>query len=364
MTLSEFAKFGVMDHRSQFLQLGLYGPVLITGASLAFKAFKNPEIVKKQILNAKQLVVKSFSRQEKESDGDFQKRLIKNVLKVVAALSILAAAGALPFILLPASFALPAALIAIGSSALVLKNGGKWKNQIVAAYTPQAGETAQEAKRRILKNILIGLAVAGLLVAFGVLGSSWISMLMSGGIWGFTSVIPQTPITLFLEYGALGLLHFALAIKKAMHGDKAEALYHLANGVLSFVFPAFYVFYSGGELRLHHSFLGLLMQLAPFPGLRFFGAMVALDSSLYMFSDARGFFKGQIFESADFMNIVVDHLSAFVLVLTATSVIYQLVKEFLFSKDVDLRCGNSSTEMTSLSDKGTSSKRLPSSSLS
>lgn len=336
--LENFARFGVMANQGLFLTLGLLGPVAVTCAALGTKIYQNPGVVTKKLQSAKQA---------------FSNASIKKIVFVIAAISL---AGAFPFILLPATFAIPAALIAIGSVALLLKNGQKWTHQVKAAFTPQANETTSQARKRILKNVVIGIGLASLTIAFAVLGAQWIAAFTTGSIWGFASIIPQTKLTLFLEYGALGLFHFYKAYNAK---SKGEAAFHIGSGILSFVFPIYYCFFSpASEIRLHHSFLGLLFQLVPIPALQAFGALVTFDSSLYLFSSMRGFMDSGVFRSADFMNIVVNNLGSFVQVLTAASVVYVLAKEFFFTdhnRTVDLRCGKSETELRSLNERSISS---------
>lgn len=313
---NNFAKYGVMTHQGLFLALGLALPAVATCAALA---------------------------------SNKTTRVKKIALTALTALSLTAV------ILLPPTYIIPVALIAIGSVAILLKNGKKWAHQITAAFTPQAHETTVEARKRILKNSAIAIGIISLSIALAVLGVHWIVGLASGSIWGFTSIIPQTKLTLFLEYGMLGLLHFYKAFKAK---SKSEAAFHIVSAILSFVFPTFYSFFSpASEIRLHHSFLGLLLQLVPIPALQTFGSMITLDSSLYFFSSVRGFIDNGVFRSADFMNIVVDHLGSFVQVLTTASVFY------VVNKTVDFRWGKSETEVRSDSERGLNLNDAPSAAL-
>ncbi|CUI17710.1 putative membrane protein [Candidatus Protochlamydia naegleriophila] len=75
----------------------------------------------------------------------------------------------------------------------------------------------------------------------------------------------------------------------------------------------------GTEVRWHHSGYGLLMMLAPFRSVEFFGTLMTLDSSLYWFTHRRFDY--------DFANIFVENFSHFTIQMVALSSL-----QLIFSK--------------------------------
>lgn len=71
------------------------------------------------------------------------------------------------------------------------------------------------------------------------------------------------------------------------------------------------MFFLGAEVRWHHSGYGLLMMLAPFRSVEFFGTLVTLDSSLYWLSHRQSDY--------DFANIFVENVSRFIVQMVALS---------------------------------------------
>ena len=66
---------------------------------------------------------------------------------------------------------------------------------------------------------------------------------------------------------------------------------------MGFAFPI-YRLHNDPDLRIHHDFLGLLIQLAPLRSIKLIGAAFTIDSPLYFINEFRYY---------DFANIIVDH---------------------------------------------------------
>lgn len=80
------------------------------------------------------------------------------------------------------------------------------------------------------------------------------------------------------------------------------------------------MFLLGAEVRWHHSGYGLLMMLAPFRSVEFFGTLMTLDSSLYWIAHRA--------LDYDFANIFVENFSHFIIQMVALSTL-----QLLFSKN-------------------------------
>ena len=239
----------------------------------------------------------------------------------------------LPFVVLPMSFAIPIALSIIFFSADLVINAKRYSEEIPAkwikaktfikeSFTPRPDETPHAATIRIARNIAIATvgAAAIITVAFAlqhmIAGALAAKAAGSFSIWELQNFLPgQTVFMVFLEYGILGLAHGALAIKKFKEGKNIEALFHLVNCILGFYFPTYYFLHStlGSPMRIHHSFLGLLISLAPFKTLKVYGALTTVDSFAYAFFLHRGHWEYNRrldfwrWSSSDFQNLVLDH---------------------------------------------------------
>ncbi len=159
----------------------------------------------------------------------------------------------------------------------------------------------------IIKTVVIAIVSATLLA----IGAYFvIPMALHGFSWSLFQYLPfQTPAVVFAEYGAVGALHVGMACYKWKKGDKMGALFHLFAGALSFAFPAFYLH---NDMRLHHSFFGLLMMAAPSRPVQFLGSAITLDSALYALAPLRGYshinaLGVKTFRQYDFINSILDN---------------------------------------------------------
>lgn len=311
--------------RAIIFPLAVALPIAIEAGICLHQIIKNPEEIKGKILKAKFFLIDSFSRREGagESVNDFYKRAVKNGVLALGCLALVGSAAALPFIFLPLSFAPSVAMLAaygMGKLLLICYQGKplEWKESLVDSFTRRTDESESAARSRILKNtakaFVSGVCIVATIVlsfyAFGLIEK--IVSLAAISPWKIPEILPsQTTFVVFLEYALVGVLHACLAVKAALKREKGLACYHLINTFLSFLFPLHY-FYQAEPFRLHHSFTGLLLQLMPFRGVKALGALITLDSGWYYLFPERN--------SVDFMNIFIEHYSAFITILTATSI--------------------------------------------
>jgi hypothetical protein len=349
---NSFAESFVWRQRNLILPVALYAPLAYEVGKIAYKAIKNPEAISEKAREFKKVLIDSCTARDGESPEEFRKRLIINVLKVLGGALLLASACAFPLLFLPAGFALPVALIAVGLSILLIKNGERIaksipeiKSALIDAFTRRKGETEEAAQGRIATNVGKALLAALAITAIALVAAYLIPFIvqtlaaMSLSPWNILSALPgQSTLVVFLEYAAVGAMHLILAARAFYRKEWATGAMHLLNGILSFVFPLQDLLVNGASnVRLHHSFTGLLLQLMPLDALKIFGGMITFDSSLYWFSPFRGYLdpykpsKNKLVQF-DFMDIFIENWQALVATLTAASVVQVLADDF-FSDD-------------------------------
>lgn len=175
-------------------------------------------------------------------------------------------------------------------------------------------------------------------------------------LWDFGSsrLPPQPRALVFVEYLVLALAH-GLWVLRSLHksDDFFVCLtrvcrfgFHIVCAIWSVVLPICYWLMANQELRLHHSFTGLLLQAVPLPPLQIFASLMTVDSSLYLLGSKPGHWVSSLsnvttvldlpigqpglqtlvgkvptsvventvlhdrphFQGYDFMNIIADHL--------------------------------------------------------
>jgi len=312
------------------------------------KCIDHPEIVNQRITQAKRWAFSSFTAKPGETQEAFRSRLVKNVLKTTAVLALFGCAAALPFVFLPLFLAIPLAFIGVYGVFFVLQNAPKIPQKLhqvqetlsrAFSLSPQGAETVDEAHLRVLKNmgkaIVAAAAIAALIFCsyhLVLLGIAITASLQAGNFAAWQLLPSQTPLVVFLEYAFVGVLHFLRAAYSFSQGNTAQGVVHLIAGVFSLIFPFKYLFFDSINIpRLHHSFTGLLLMLAPWRSVQMLGAMIAFDSFLYFFAARRGYWNPK-HHSYDFMNTVMKNLGLLTCALTALS-FFQLVTCAFFKKD-------------------------------
>lgn len=264
-------------------------PLAIEGAILAKNIFNNPFFPIEKAKELKERLIQAFTPQKEETQSQAILRISRNVFLLIAFLAISATALYLSIQFLPLAAAIPVALTTIFYAGKAIANAPDFFKQ----FSIQPGEDPQEAKKRIAKLIIKVVIVATLGLAALALGAYVVYPILTVGFNWSVSLPFQTKPVVFAEYAFVGLVHLGLAIHSYIKGDKKNGLFHLFAAALSIIFP---LYYWNHEMRLHHSFLGLILMALPFRSMKFIGTAITFDSSLYMFSPHRGNF--------DFMNIL------------------------------------------------------------
>lgn len=272
-------------------------PAAITAIEGIGKAIYHFNDIKQSIGKARKFVVDAFTQRKDETSKQAFKRIAKNVVITLAFFTAVAGIGVAAGIFFPPMMAIPLTLtlgIFLGKAILS-------KEQIIDAFTKRAEETNRQAAKRIGINIAITLLGLTLAIMLGVSlptisqqMDEMIGTLSKGKIW-ITATGPKAIVV--GEYFSLGIAHLMIGLRKFQKGEKWEGFYHCINAFLGFAFPI-YRLHNDPDLRIHHDFLGLLIQLAPLRSIKLIGAAFTIDSPLYFINEFRYY---------DFANIIVDH---------------------------------------------------------
>jgi hypothetical protein len=312
-TINNLAKYGMWDYKNIIAPLAAGLPLAVETAIFAKNIYQKPHIIKEKWQSLKDKVIESFTVHKGEERRDTIWRISKNSLLLLSCLSLMAAAAYGSVVLLPIGVSITTAITAIFLIGKLFLNAKEYKKQIVDAFTQKKDEDPVAAKHRIRRNIIKAIAIGVITVAAIGIGIHILSPMISHGFSWSVSLPLQTKGVVFAEYAAVGVLHGAIACYKWKKGNRSEALFHLFAAALSFIFPAFYW---NGNMRLHHSFYGLLLMAAPSRTLKMFGTMATFDSALYMLAPLRGYWGTTPwgtphFHEYDFINIVVDNVPLF-----------------------------------------------------
>lgn len=307
--ITNFAKSGVWDYKNIIIPAAVGIPLAVEGVILAKTIYQKPHVIKEKWGAAKKAIIQSFTIQPGESQKDGILRIAKNTFILLSCLALMATAAYFSIVLLPSALAITTALSTIFLIGKLFLNAKQYKKQLIAAFTAQEGEDPAAAKSRIRKNILKAIAITLISAATIGIGAYIIAPMIAHGFSWAVSLPLQTKGVVFAEYASVGLLHAGLACYKWKKGDRWGALFHVFAAALSFIFPAFYW---NTDMRLHHSFYGLLMMATPFRSLQFLGTVVSLDSALYILAPLRGYTSVDAlgftrFNQYDFINTIVDN---------------------------------------------------------
>lgn len=346
MSIKSFSESFVWKNQGVIIPITAIGvPLAIETGFFLKKVFQDPGIIKRKLIELKNDIYFAFHQRENESEQDFLKRRKRNIVISVIAAVCIAGAVACPFLILPTAFAIPAALsaaYAVGKLFLTIQRNPnlfrKVKEFVTDAFKQRENESLkdfqarrwQAIKRIALYSLIFATAVTAIVVA------PFISMSLShaSSVWAAADIIPfQTKGVVFAEYLLLGAMHAVQAARYWMKGDKARAAFHATGALASIYFPFFYMFTPGHGMRLHHSFIGLTLMLAPSAPVRTFGAFIALDSSLYAFADKRGGVNAcGKFKEHDYMNSIYADLPMVLQALVSLSLL-QKGLDFLSEDD-------------------------------
>jgi hypothetical protein len=312
-SISNFAKSGFWDYKNIIVPAAVTIPLALEGAILAKKIYQRPGLVKENLLSFKNKVIQSFTIQKGEDRKAEIKRIAKNSLLLLSCLSLMGAAIACSVIFLPGSLAITAAISSVFLIGKIFANYKTYKKQLIEAFQAKIGEDPEVTKKRIFKNKLKALALVIAGIATIAIASYIIIPMLNTGFTFAVHLPFQTKGVVFAEYALVGALHGVLTYKAWKKGDKKQALFHLFAAALSFIFPLHYL---NNDMRLHHSFYGLLMMALPSRPLRFLGSIITFDSLLYMIEPWRGYTTVVPLSSPknhqyDFINSIVDNYALF-----------------------------------------------------
>lgn len=302
--VSNFAKSGFWDYKNIIVPAAIAAPLAIEGAILAKNIYKNPSYPKEKLIHLKDRIVAAFTQQKGETDRQAVLRITKNIFLTLFCLALMAGAIYGSVILLPTSMAISVAISAVFAIGKLFANAEEYKKQVIEAFTAKEGEAPEEARKRIRNNVIKTIVLGALGITAVVLGAYYLAPLLSHFSWS-VSLPYQTKGVVFMEYASIGVLHSGLAYSKWQKGEKGAALFHLFCGGLSIFFP---FMYWNNDMRLHHSFYGLLAMAMPFRAMKIFGGLVTCDSALYFLEPLRGYANAVgNFVQYDFINSVVDN---------------------------------------------------------
>lgn len=300
--IESFSKNFFSTHRTSIMPITLSVIGGIELISLCSTIYQNPHCVKNSFYQLKNKIITPFKKQENEAVAQYYKRLLSLGLKATVSTIMITAAASLPFILLPSPFGIPLAILTIFSIGKYCFNWGrieslylKTKTHLIDCFSKRIDESDQDFKRRFALNIGKGIAIVALIAASvtlttyiaGVFLPTACHMVVSGSGFSVYNALPfQNPVTVFVEYLIIGLFHLKKSFQALQKGEKLNALLYFINFGLSIFFPIKYLL-GYEQMRLHHSFLGLMLQLIPYRPLQLFGSLLTFDSFLYTFSENR-----------------------------------------------------------------------------
>ncbi len=294
-------------------------PLALEIIAMSSKIYQDPGCIQRNAQALKSKINSAFLQQPGETDQFFKKRHCLNCVKAVAGVALFGACAALPFIALPFASAIPTALAAVQTLGRIyaalpkictaLSHAKDLLATSFQAYPQESAQAFQERRWQAIKKIfvcsLIFTAALG-----GVAAAGYIGMLYSrtSSIWAIVDILPgQTKHVVLAEYLAEGALHLIQAALAAKKGEHSKTAFHLSVALASVIFPLKYLS-EKGVMRLHHSFTGLLLMLAPWRSVKNLGAFIAFDSALYFFPRSSNY---------DCMNLIFDNFSYVLTTLTA-----------------------------------------------
>jgi hypothetical protein len=305
--ITDFARSGFWDHK-EFISSVAFGlPVAIEGGVFLKNVYQKPKLIKEKLTDIKDSIVHGLTAPEKKKTIEKVLHVAKNIFLVLLAISIASSLAYLSIVFLPSSMGLSVAMLSIIYTAKFFLYAKWFVNQCKV----QEDETLEQARKRIILLVIKNLALIALSISACAILGYVVKPLFTAFDWH--PYIPfQTPLVVFLEYIAVGTVHLGLATKYIIQKKPNEAIFHIVAAALSLIFPLYYLNY---EMRLHHSFYGLVLMTLPYRPAKFFGSLVTFDSLLYFISPERGYFTmarwGQTFHSYDFINVVVEKFPFF-----------------------------------------------------
>ncbi len=357
MFLESFCKTFVWEYRETIVPVTTVAiPLTIEVGCFFYEYYKSSKEITAKLTRMKHAIYDVSHRRDGENIRDFQRRCRKNA-KVTGLFAVtIGTTFALPFFIISSAYALPAALTAVSMLAKFLikiqqhpQFTHKAANYIAGAFQQREGETIEDfhfrRRQAIMHMTKCALIFAVCVTTTCVLAHVAILMSRVSSVWELTKFIPfQTEYMAFLEYLAVALKHALECIQYGKKDEKSRAAYHGISAMFGVFFPLWYLLLDS-KIRLHHSFSGLLLQLAPTRVVRTFGCFITLDSFLYYISPERGYLKRcdetycphkgptcpyyDRFVNYDYMNAVYSQFSTVLQGLVAISLLQKISEELL-----------------------------------
>ncbi len=316
--MTQLAKTGFFDYAGVIGPVAASLPLVIGTGVLVKKIYDNPKIIDQKCSELKEWVVTSFT----PHGSDAARRIAENIFKLLLVLGVCATIIYFSAVLLPIAMAIPIAIqlvFRVGKFCVDynenVKSIKKYFDSLKMGKFEDRAVWRKRVAKEIVKIVLPLVILGAILTCAGII----VSPLITGGFQWHLSVPFQTKAVVFLEYAAVGLLHLGLAARSWRKGNRAEALFHLFATALSFGFPSFYL--SNNDMRLHHSFYGLILMALPSRTAKIFGSFVTFDSILYAVANPRGGFLNGKFVEYDFINTVLEQFKLFLALFSASLIV-------------------------------------------
>lgn len=329
MNISILSPTFVWDTRNVIIPVTTLAiPLAIEGIHLAVEVYRNPSCIKDNLLKVWSNLTRDFVKNPGEKDEEYKRRFIKNAVCVQLQALLIIGGGSAAYFLAPPSVSIAAALIAIQVVGKILEGldqvpqlSRRVVDYLADAFHQKENETPEslyqrrfEAIKKITACTLVFTASVAVICGMGYVGSL---LANAKSVWQLSEALPfQTPTVVFLEYATLGVAHAALSAHAWRKGNHSAALFHLMSAITAVAFPVRYIM-EGGEVRLHHSFIGLALQLAPWRPVQCLGSVITFDSFLNNYLGAQGIDRGEIVHDVlrgnivhqyDYQNALVENL--------------------------------------------------------
>jgi hypothetical protein len=129
--------------------------------------------------------------------------------------------------------------------------------------------------------------------------------------------IPGGQPFVYIGYSGLASLHLYQCYKR-LQQHSIKALTSLTGAMIATATLVDMLFFNA-EVHWHHSGYGLLMMLAPFRSIEFFGTLMSMDSALYWISYRTNDY--------DFANIFVENFSQFCFQMISLSILQSILNK-------------------------------------
>jgi len=334
---NSIGKSGFWNYKHIFFPLSIAVPLVLEGGILLHQCFKNRKTISRKFHSIKN----SFSLKPVKGEAcqaQANRRLLKTILKVIFASTIIAGIAASSFYLLPTTLAISVALTAIVFIAKTFVDP-KWigkaltnlKNKAYHMYKQKPEESKCDFRKRLLKNVALTFLVATVAAAaiyfthilagaslFVHAGSNWIEL---------NPIIIKaisSPVLVIAGYFTMATISIARAVDAFIDKNYARGVFHLVGGLAAAAFPI--AMLAGvSHLSWGQSGYGVLATLLPLRGFNVFGMLVCLDSTLHLFSAPKT-------KKYDYSNIFVEKAPIFAMMMYITTFMQMVISQ-LFSEE-------------------------------